>query len=141
MTRSIKEFLLPILDPQNSWKMTLLNEWKSIMGSLYTKVRIEKIHDDTIVLGVFNSSWMQELYLLSPILLKTINQSLDEPRIKQIRFKYVSRTIIKEKKLTIKQPITYPTQLTDKDKITLAKIEDPALRDALKAFRIRCYQE
>ena len=86
---------------------------------------------------------MQELYLLAPLLIKTINEKLDQPYIKEIRFKHIgvkkrkkkykiAPTVIKKKKKIV---------LTQEDECALAKITDPALQEALKAFRIRCYQE
>ena len=138
----LKDILQTLINPEKNWKTDLLYRWNDIIGSLHSKVRIEKIYDDTLILGVFHSCWMQELYLLSPLLIKTINEKLDQPYIKEIRFKHVglknlkknnfNPTTIKKKKEII---------LTKEDERTLAKIADPALRDALKAFRIRCYQE
>jgi CRISPR/Cas system endoribonuclease Cas6 (RAMP superfamily) len=85
---------------------------------------------------------MQELYLLSPLLIKTINEKLDQPYVKEIRFKHVGFKNLEKNKLVkkiIKKNKTI--QLTKEDEHSIAKIADPALRDALKAFRIRCYEE
>jgi hypothetical protein len=138
----LKDILQSLIHPEKNWKTDLLYKWNEIIGPLHTKVRIEKILDDTLILGVFHSCWMQELYLLSPLLIKTINEKLDQPYIKQLRFKHIGikqhkqishkPTIIKKKKEII---------LTKQDECILAKINDPVLREALKAFRIRCYQE
>src|SRR5439155_41226 len=70
MALNLKELLQAIIRPEKNWKTDLLYRWRDIIGSLHSKVRIEKIHDDTLILGVFNSCWMQELYLLSPLLIK-----------------------------------------------------------------------
>src|SRR5579872_5324196 len=85
----LKDILQSLIHPEKNWKTDLLYKWNEIIGPLHTKVRIEKILDDTLILGVFHSCWMQELYLLSPLLIKTINEKLDQPYIKQIRFKQV----------------------------------------------------
>ena len=141
MATNLKELLNTLINPSNNWKTDLLYRWKDIIGPLHSKVRIEKIHNDILVLGVFHSCWMQELYLLSPLLITTINEKLDQPYIKQIRFKQISL-----KKNKIKTAIAKTIQkkeivLSKADERTLAKIDDPILREALKAFRIRCYQE
>jgi hypothetical protein len=138
----LKELLKTLIKPEKNWKTNLLYRWQDIIGALHTKVRIEKIYDDTIILGVFHSCWMQELYLLSPLIIKTINEKLDQPYIKQIRFKQISlkkctKNITEQSSLKKKNTI----QLTAQDERSLAKIADPDLRNALKAFRIRCYQE
>jgi predicted nucleic acid-binding Zn ribbon protein len=142
MAADLKNLLQTLINPQNNWKTDLLYRWHDIIGSLHSKVRIEKIHDDVLILGVSHSCWMQELYLLSPLLLKTINEKLDQPYIKQIRFKQMG-SVPQRKNVRIstatkkKKDVT----LTKQDERTLAQIADPALRDVLRAFRIRCYQE
>jgi Dna[CI] antecedent, DciA len=142
MALRLKELLHTLIHPEKNWKTNLLYQWHDIIGSLHSKVRIEKIYDDTLILGVFHSCWMQELYLLSPLLIKTINEKLDQPHIKQIRFKHVGLKELQKKSnphnLAKKKK---NAELTKDDERTLAKIADPALRNVLKAFRIRCYQE
>jgi hypothetical protein len=137
----LKDLLRTIICPDNNWKTELLNKWQDIIGSLYSKVRIEKIYDDTLVLGVFHSCWMQELYLLSPLLIKTINEKLDQPHIKQLRFKHIGSKKETKKETPVRAIIKKEVVLTKKEENTLTKIADPALRNAIKAFRIRCYQE
>jgi hypothetical protein len=142
MALDLKELLHALIHPEKNWKTNLLYKWHEIIGSLHSKVRIEKIYDDTLILGVFHSCWMQELYLLSPLLIKTINEKLDQPYIKQIRFKHVGiKELEKEKAKNNVAKKKKTVELTKEDERTLAKIADPALRDVLKAFRIRCYQE
>ena len=138
---NLKELLQTLINPNNSWKTDLLYRWKDIIGPLHSKVRIEKINNDTLILGVFHSCWMQELYLLSPLLITTINEKLDQPYIKQIRFKQISVKKDKEKSSTAKVMPKKEVFLSKADERILAKVADPILREALKAFRIRCYQE
>ena len=142
MALNLKELLQAIIQPEKNWKTNLLYKWRDIIGSLHSKVRIEKIYDDTLVLGVLNSCWMQELYLLSPLLIKTINEKLDQSYIKQIRFKHIGKKSTQKTNGETK-PLRKNkfVQLTKEDESSIAKIADPALRDALKAFRMRCYQE
>ncbi len=127
---------------ESDWKLKLIKEWPEIIGTLSTKVTLEKVHEDTIVLGVSDSCWMQELYLLSPVLINSINQKLDRPYIKQVRFKSVGRK--KEKAAPQKPTINVLRKeitLSPHEKAALEHIQDPELRAAIKAFRIRCYRE
>lgn len=117
------------------------------MGALAKRVVIEKIFDDTIVLGVPDSCWLQELYMLGPTILQTINQSLDSPRIKEIRFKQTGRTAPTAQKSSgfsktssDKRPPS-AILLSSAEKKTLQEITDPELRTALEAFLIRCHRE
>ncbi len=142
MALYLKDILHTIINPEQNWKTDLLYKWNDIIGPLHSKVRIEKIYDNTLILGVLNSCWMQELYLLAPLLIKTINEKLDQPYIKEIRFKQIG--IKHHKKIKIAPAVIKKKKevvLTQEDEYALAKITDPVLQEALKAFRIRCYQE
>jgi len=139
MATAIKN-LLPDVFKKKAWKCDLLRNWNHIMGPLCKKVRVEKILDDTLVLGVTNSCWMQELYLLSSLIIKTINQNLDKPRIKQIRFKKTGtyKKAQKPIKKTLKKKTITP-RITIREKGALQHIKDPELADALESFLKRCY--
>lgn len=141
MPKHVHTFLSSLIPNQENWKVHLLSNWQTIMGKLHTKVQLEKIYDDTLILGVHNAAWLQELYLLSPMLLATINQTLDQPRIKHLRFKQAGTRIDQRKKSNA--PIKQHTNviLTQEEQAALHTMKDPHLRDALKAFLIRCYQE
>lgn len=112
------------------------------MGTLASKVRLEKIDDESLLLGVFDACWMQELYLLTPMLLANINQNLDHPRIKQLRFKRAGRqTHLRaclQKKPTI---VRNERPLTMRETQALDSINDTQLRDALIGFLQRCAKE
>lgn len=127
---------------KDSWKVQLLTNWNDIIGTLKDKVHLEKIQDDTLVLGVKDSCWMQELYMLSHVLLASINQKLDQPRIKHLRFKTAG--VRAQKKYTSRLPqrrTPKPVRLKAHEQHALKKIDDPQLSAALKGFLIRCYQE
>ena len=144
MAPHIKTLLQPFFQSNDQpWKLKLLETWPAIMGPLSTRVTIEKIYQDSIILGVYDSCWMQELYLLSPTLLETINRNLDQPRIKQVRFKLVGK---KEQKTKTSLPSPHKDEpevitLTQTQQAALTRITDPELRTALQSFLIRCYQE
>jgi len=143
MTKQIKDLLQDIfkdINNNDSWKIYLLTNWNSIVGNLSSKVKLEKIFEDTLVISVYNSSWMQELFLLSNVLIKNINSKLDKPRIKHLRFKLADR--IKEKKAIEKKiEIEKVIYLNSEELTALKKIEDPELSESLKKFLIRCHKE
>lgn len=138
MAKHVKELLPSILPKPESWKLRLLQEWDSIVGDLKIQVRLEKIQKDTLILGVSNNSWMQELYCLSDVLIKKINAKLDQPHVKKLRFKCSS--IKKNHTITItKTEIPFrEIPLTFSQKKALEKIEDLHLQQALKNFLMRC---
>lgn len=141
MSQKLESLLHQFFTQHNSWHLQLLSNWKQIIGPLHAHVQVEKIEEDTLILGVFDSCWLQELYLLSPLLLKTINQNLDQPRIKQLRFKKIG--VIKKNKTNEKVCAKEPriVELSRAEKEALLNISDPELAQALKRFLIRCYQE
>lgn len=142
MAQALKHLLQSILKTDGSWKTNLISQWPEIIGELHNKVTLEKIQDDVLVLSVANSCWLQELYLLSPLLLRTINEKLDQPRIKQLRFKQAElkktrRQIQAQKKIVTPGPVTLSTA----QRAALAKITDPQLSSALQRFLARCHLE
>ena len=92
MTHNIHNLVTKLIGDEHSWKLQLLNNWQRINGDLHPHVRLEHVKEDTLILGVYDASWLQELYLLSNVLLKTINRNLNTPRIKKLQFKQVVKT-------------------------------------------------
>ncbi len=143
MTKSLQTLLDSLFSNNTHWKINLLKNWPNIAGKLHMHISIEKITDTSVILVVDNSCLLQELYHLSPLLLEKINQTLDQPRIKNVRFKLKS-----EKKRRTKKQVQKPklqkkiiTKLHPRDTKQLAIIKDPELKKALANFRLRCYQE
>lgn len=142
MAQSVKTILDELLANHNNWQLQLLNQWPSIVGSIKTRVHLLKIDTDTLTIGVQDSCWLQELYLLSPLLIGTINQKLDQPRIKHLRFKALGTPITKNEQKNKKTVRILPkVTLNSKEQETLAQIKDEQLRNALKNYLIRCHQE
>lgn len=142
MTTPIKNILDTLFDNQDKWQLQLLANWDKILGHLKTKVQLVKILDDTLVLGVSDPCWMQELFLLSSLLIKTINQNLDQPRIKYLRFKTIGiKKHKKKERISQVQEIPKEVLLSTKEERALTQIGDQALKEVLKQYLIRCYQE
>ena len=144
MSTHIKTLLSPLLQKKElSWKITLFKKWPEIMGTLAQHVTIEKIEDETIILGVQNSSWLQELYLMGPTILATINQSLDQHQFKSVRFKQRGLQTPRKKKNERTTPSfwTAPVTISDTEQKALDRIEDEALKKEMHAFLVRCHRE
>ncbi len=141
MSRPIKDLLSTFMQPSDNWQVHLMQNWHTIFGTMSNHVTCEKIERDTIVLGVYDSCWMQELYLLTPTLLHAINTHCGAYKITHIRFKKVTR---KSKKIPIpptQTVVTMPTKvLSSAERATLARVTDSELQAALKNFLIRCHQ-
>ena len=56
------------------FKRKLLTNWPEISGKLSSRMCIERVQHQMIVLGVYDTIWIQELYCMSDILLAQINK-------------------------------------------------------------------
>ena len=149
---NVKNILDSLLQPnkkQADWKIELIKNWPTIIGSLHEKISLQKIHVNSVVLGVYDSSWMQELYLLSRLILKKINDHLDRPRIETLRFQCIESSATQtacKKKITAdilkNKPIKYKKEfaLKSHELAALQKINDPELSLALQKFLQKCQE-
>lgn len=138
----INQVLNNFLKEQGDWKRYLMANWRGIIGAIANHAYIEKIEGDTLTISVSDSTWLQELYLLSPILLNKVNQALDQPHLKKIRFKNKSnKYCFNERKPTEKtKPPQLSHTLTLREKHALKNIHDDELSQALQTFLMRCYE-
>jgi len=122
-----------------TWQIKLTAQWPEIMGNLSDKISLQKIHNDTITIGVHEPSWMQELYMLSSVILKTINTHLGSPRIKKIYFKHSAKHTVPTPQLleqkTFKKKIYI---LGTREQQALTTIQDDELKKYLVSFLARC---
>ncbi|MBT4856383.1 DUF721 domain-containing protein [bacterium] len=141
MASLIDSLMKTALPQQQTWQLFLIKNWKTIIGNLSQHVRLEKIFKTTVILGVYDPHWMQELHLFSNILLDKINDALDKPEVTQLRFKKVNRKNPNLKGSTKKTYTPIPVELSDKENKALDTIDDPELNEVLKKFLIRCHRQ
>jgi len=137
----ISQALDSFFKQENNWKRYLMINWKNIMGPIAQHSRIEKIEHDTLVVGVANAVWMQELHGLSQVILTKINSNLEQPYLKKIRFKFASRKKFYKKNNVQTYKAPRPKHLlTPKEQRAIKSIPDKELGQALEKFLIRCYE-
>lgn len=135
----VRDIIPQVLEKQRDWRTVLARDWGHLVGSLATRTCLEKIYDDTVVIGVYESHWMQELFLLSSDIKDLLNNALGTSRIRQVRFK-----LVEERKRA--QRVMYPKKtgrpaespLNASQKQALLRITDDGLRQALADFWARC---
>lgn len=135
------EQLLQSCNQQHYWKFLLMNRWGEIVGTLASRVFIYKIYQKSLILGVSDSSWMQELHLLSGLIKDKINTILGCNQIESIKLKYIteSKTVIQKKSKIV--PLQQQTKtLTPEEIQALKKIKDHELSQALVGFLQKCHQ-
>ena len=138
----LKSIIKTLASFRQNWKFALLDQWPTIIGSLNSKISLEKVTENSVVLGVIDSCWMQELYLLTPLIQSLINKSLDKPRIKKVIFKQ-KNNFQHKKQLNIKNKRSEMSHIkcipvSSKESAALVQIQDEELRHFLTQFRNRC---
>lgn len=146
MAIQLKDLITTITQQsQQQWQLFLLHHWNAIVGDLHQYMRLEKINaDHSLLIGVYDSTWLQELYYLSPVLLKNINDKLTHPYVTHLRFRYVDKKTYQKNKpfsATVPQDSSRPLTLTAQQHHALVSIHDNDLRQALYKFLVRCTME
>jgi len=138
----ISKSLQHVLPKIPHWHLTIIMNWESIIGNLKTKVHLINITKTTIKIGVNDSSWLQELYLLSHEVIHTINSFLDTPYIQKIQFILKISAKKKQKKIVNSNNAMHLCSILTKKQVNaLQDIHDPGLKNALCAFLHRCSKE
>lgn len=148
MSEKIGLLLTKIIPQEHRWKLELFAQWDTIIGNLREKVRIEKVTERSIVLGVCHPAWAQELFFLIPLLKQKINAVLRNHVISDIRV----RTTYHPPKQQNPAPdrAQYGTinaeqrgQLTEQcltisEHTSLETVKNKELQSALAQFCLRC---
>lgn len=144
MAFHIKQFLdnLTSANSTNN-KRLLLEKWPTIIGNLHEHVSLEKVTENGVILIVYDSCWLQELYLLTPFLLKKINETLDQPFVKHIHFRLrAKRSPTEQRQMEdTESPLPVKSPLSERETEALKKVSDEALRKALLDFYKQCNWE
>lgn len=118
-----------------NWRLKLVQNWQEIIGPLAVHMRLERVEENTAILGVYDAHWMQELYMFSRTIVRTINTALGGQHIQQVRFKLVPRpSHAKEMSTTLIRPRHITRPLNHRERKALDTIEDEQLKNALCAF-------
>ena len=146
MALPLNYFLEKTLGNSSDWRIFLLANWNDIMGDLAPRVRLEKIETlgihNILTLGVYESVWMQELHMLSHVLIRTINQKLGEAIVTQLRFKLTihQKQVLRPAFDKQESSRTGRAHLTQQEHHALIVLNNPELAEALKKFLFRCTQ-
>ena len=130
MAFSLQMLVADLLEVDTDWRKRLVKEWQVIVGSLHVRMRLERVMHDTVVIGVYEVHWMQELYMLSGMILNAINQKLGGDYVAKLRFVVADKARDRQKKSLIvakksenKKPLAAPQEAM------LKKIHDQKLQE------------
>ncbi len=103
-----------------------LADWQRAVGDrLALKTHPERIADGVLTVRVPSSTWAQELSLLSEVVLQRLGAA--GHRVQKLRFQVGTGRITPDAPITIVRRVPLPASLA----ATLARIDDPELRDAI----------
>lgn len=142
MAQDFASILQKLLNERINWQHQVIADWAQIIGPMHQRVRVEKIENDILILGVFDAAWMHELSMLTDVLKDKINRFLGAPYIKSVRLRRVAphqrtkRTVNAAPKRSLP-----PKPLSIHEQTSLRAIRDPELKKTLVAFRDRCFNQ
>ncbi len=140
MLTGIKPILESLLSVESDWRRFLLHNWNIIVGNLAVRMRLEQVHEDTLILGVYDSHWMHELFLLSNTIIRSVNKSLGHQRIVKVRFRLIERRP-SPKPIRGETPVAQNIRsslLTYEQQRALMCVKDRELQESLKSLLNRC---
>jgi len=143
MAIQLKELISNLLNVHGDWHISILENWDQIVGYLSKYTYVCSIKNDTIFLGVFESVWMQELFLMSDNLIDSINDFIGSEKIKHVRLKLMPKRVqrkMKEKAVTVCYKSRLALRLTDTQELALSTIKDEELKKFLVNFLERSLQ-
>jgi hypothetical protein len=137
--QTLKDLLTHFLQSSDVWQEKLIREWPEFVGELHTRMRLERIMQDTLYVGVYDVRWLHELHCLSVMLTAHINKKLGADHVKKIIFRPA-----KQKKRIVKTPYeenvsALEQHLTQREKSVLDEIKDEELQNALREYRLKCH--
>lgn len=144
---SLRDLLGVVVPRPADWRIALIAGWQKAVGDLHTQMRLEKIEGSCLVVAVYDSHWMHELFMLTPVIIKTINEFLGSEEVAQMRFVLArgrGRFSQYERYGTKSGPV--PAQkmqrkrcvLGSRHEIALRSVKDNELQEVLKAFFDHC---
>ncbi len=137
--QTLKDLLAIVLQSSDSWQEKLLRDWPHYVGDLHSRMRLERIIQDTVYVGVYDVRWLHELHCLSFMIVDGINKKLGGAFIQKIIFRSArpKKTITRTHYCAA--TAEYVATLSEKEMKTLAEIKDRELQEALMHYRLKCH--
>jgi Dna[CI] antecedent, DciA len=143
MAIPLKNVIASLFNDELDWRLDLFKNWQVIVGSLHSKMYLEKICEDTLIVGVYDVHWMHELHLMSRCIIETINRYLGKAHVGKIRFRPASDQFFLPFRDSANSTVcnrqhVNASPLTMEQKEALSSIKDDELQRSLQAFLYRC---
>lgn len=125
----------------------VLTEWAELVGAkIAQRTRPDGVSDRVLWVEVATSSWLHELNLLKPQLLRGLIERLGEPRLfDDVRFKLAGRSTRREtaagpraRARPVERPAPTPASGASRERIVaeVASVDDAELRELIARVRI-----
>lgn len=124
-----------VLPRAHDWQTRLAREWPNAVGALSERMRLEQVKGTLLVIGVYDSHWISELFLLTPRIIEEINKFLGSNQVTQLRFVIAKRTSSHKKTKISENSEQKPrARMSPRQEKVLSSIKDRQLHDALEKF-------
>ena len=75
-------------------RLAAIDEWASAVGARVSEVtRPVEVRGDTLVVEVSSSAWINELAMMSTLILRRVNERMGTPPIERLRFRLAEATL------------------------------------------------
>lgn len=120
-----------------AWLEQLITSWDKLLGPFAAYTLPKSVQKNTLTIGVYNSSVIQELYIQKQILLEKLSLISPDHTIGSIRLTLIAP---KYKKSRSSRFLLRSSEipLSHIDQKVLSLIQDPQLTKALVSYRSRC---
>lgn len=136
---SLAEVLSSTLPQSSDWQTNLARNWQCAVGDLASRMRLERVKDKLLIVGVYDSHWISELFMLAPRIIEKINNFLGAPYVTQIRFVIANpKQKISKKQASNGEVLRPRAPMNARQEQVLASIKDGQLHDALEKFFYAC---
>jgi hypothetical protein len=147
MARELKDLIEPFLQnrAQHDWRVCVAQRWNIMVGSMHEQMVLERIEQATLMVGVRDVHWMHEFFCLKPLLIKTINEQLGAPHVRDIHFRLLSPDQHKKSYRSIvstgNAKVVYQHKnLSHQERTALSAIADDELQQVLTDFWHCCHK-
>ncbi len=131
----LAECMSAVLPRAHDWQTRLAREWPNVVGTLSERMRLEQVKGTMLVIGVYDSHWISELFLLTPRIIEEINKFLGSNQVTHLRFVIAKRTSSHKKTEFFENSEQKPrARMSPRQEKVLSSIKDRQLHDALEKF-------
>ncbi|MBN2267487.1 MAG: DUF721 domain-containing protein [Candidatus Babeliaceae bacterium] len=146
---SLKELVARVVPKSRDWQTVLFAGWQFAVGDLHQHMRLERVDGSRLVVAVYDSHWMHELFMLAPAIIKAVNEYIGSPEVSHIKFTLArsrrrSSSLKENDSAKVKKDLgesresAARPQIGARHELVLRSVKDDELQEVLRGFFNRC---